>query len=75
MSVLCDYCEEPAVTVSSSGMPRTRRAVCQGHSARGALLRPDTPPRPANEWLRDEGRKLDALTAEVWRINGLPVTG
>jgi hypothetical protein len=75
MPVLCDYCDEPAVTVSSAGSPRTRRALCQGHSARGSLVRPVALPRPENGWLRDEGRSLATLTAEVWRLNGLPVAG
>lgn len=66
---LCDYCDQPAVTISSAGMPHTRRAICRGHSAEIGLPRPNIPPRPENEWIRTFGGTLEQVTEKLWEAS------
>ena len=72
--VLCDFCDEPAVAVSTEGQPKTRRARCQDHRVIGGnkfQMAREHRGRPENDWIRDHNLDLDnEVMAELRRRNG-----
>ena len=59
-SVACDFCEAPAIAVSTEGRAETRRARCADHRVLGGELGDVYGRgRKENDWVRDSARHLD----------------
>lgn len=66
MTVQCDFCEFPAVRISSSGEIESKRFTCALHRLEG--MRRDRPLHVFNDYLRT--LQYDSAFAELQRQNG-----